>query len=41
MKGIFSWRCSRVRGWANFLPYSATALPISWCSCTQLRKHQR
>jgi len=32
---------SRVCGWGNFLHYTAIALPVRWCSCTQLRKRQR
>jgi len=42
-KEFFLRRCiaSRVRMRANFLHYLAIALPICWCSCTQLRKHQR
>jgi len=32
---------SRVCGWTEKWHYPVIALPVRWCSCTQLRKRQR
>jgi len=41
-KRNFSLRCAAAFvGGPIFLHYPAIALPVCWCSCIQLRKHQR